>query len=193
MKTSLLRPIDFLTLGLPSVLCAGLTIYLYADGAVTGEPLALLISVTAAFFAVYVGFLIYRYRFLSKISFTTRHKLHVITNGFEVTQSEIESITSSTLDSWAYVIAMQTKEDYHKRLSDSIEELFVIFREYPVRHPSLGKAAGYAIGDNIVVGFIDPVAESAFGHELGHYFYAELTGKFENAACHQFMKENGLR
>ena len=192
-KTSLIRPLDVLTFGGLGLLSGGLTVYAYTQG-VTGEPLALLGFISVVFVAIYVVFLVWRYKFLSKISFTTKHGLHIITNGFPVGQMAVEAVTEETIERWTKVLNEVTgRYDWRSKCEDSIKELFIQFQDFPIQHSSMGKVAGWAVGDNIIVGFKKPLVNTALAHELGHYMYKAYTGTFENTNCHKFMQEHGLK
>lgn len=191
-KTTLIKPLDLVTFGAPALIASGLTIYSYTQG-VSGEPLALLIAMSVVFVAIYVALVVWRYKFISRISFTTKHGLHIIGNGFPVTKEKIEALTEHTLRSWDGVLYPLTCQDWLKLGGKAINELIVSFEEFPIQHSTMGKLAGFAVGDNVVVGFKDPLDSTAFEHELGHYIYKKYTGTFENENCHAFMKENGLK
>jgi len=189
MKPNLFRFADFISFCSPFIVSSALTIYAAFNG-VTGSALALLFVLSAMFLAVYVALLITRYNFLKKITFSTRHGLNVITNGFDVPQNEIEQITEDTITKWAMVLRNHGQNITICR--SAVKNLYVYFREFPIEHNTLGKLAGYAIGDNVVVGHKTDLSRTAFAHELGHFIYREWTGTFENTNCHAFMKQNGL-
>lgn len=184
-KTTLIKPLDLVTFGAPGVIATALTIYAYTQG-ISGSPLALLIVTSAAFLAIYVALVCYRYSLISKITFTTKHGLHIIDNGFPVDKAEVEAVTETTIHDWSAILSPD-------RCQDSISELVVSFEQYPIYHNTMGKLAGYAIGDNVVVGFKKPLDSTALAHELGHFIYKEYSGVFDNKQCHAFMKEHGLK
>ena len=194
-KISLIRPLDLATFGVPIVAVSALTTYAYLQGT-TGEALAMLVVLTVCFVGIYVAFLVWKYKFLSTIYFTTKHGLHVINNEFVVSKAKIEEITEDTILEWAAVIEKLEKASpgsWVQRCRKCIDGLFVSFEPFPIIHSSMGKLAGYAVGDNVVVGYKEDLDRTALAHELGHYMHKEKMGYFDNEMEHDFIRIYGLK
>ena len=181
----LFRLKDLLMFGAACSLPTFALIYSILHG-LTGQPLAMLITVTACFWGLYGLFLYNRQRFLNKITFITKHKIAIIANGFTVKQSDIELLTDDSINKWNTACNFD-------RSAKAVEGLWVEFKPFPITdHAKLGNLAGYTVGQNCVIGWKENIAETAFQHELGHEIHHEFTGAWSNDACHKFMSNNQL-
>jgi len=193
MRAHLFTLKHFLLFGLLSIASTILTIYFQINvqaNTVNGtEGLALMWVITSLFWGVYAALLIKRWLFIKTITFTTRHNMHVITNGFDVDQSEVEKITDETATLWENATKW-------KGCSKAVrKELFLVCKPYPVQHlAKLDKVAGYTVGTNMIVGFKkdQPVADTAFAHELGHIIYYAKFKSWSEADSHAYMRRNKL-
>ena len=191
-KLSVVRPLD-LTFLVPAIISTVITMYGYFNG-LRGEPLALLIVLSIVFASVFLAFVAYRWKFVSTITYTTKHNLHVITNGFPALKDDVENVTTSTINSWNFALSkINYPKKYQTMCENAINDLFVVFKEFPIKHDRLGKLAGFAMGDAVVVGYKEDLDNTALAHELGHFIFKKYSGIFDNETCHAFMKTHGLQ
>lgn len=181
----LFRLKDLLIIGGASLMPTFALIYAAYYG-VSGQPLAMLITVAACFWALYVLFLVNKQQWLNKITFITKHQIAIMANGFAVKQNDIESLTDDIIDKWNTACKFD-------RSAKALDGLWVEFKSFPVKdHEELGNLAGYTVGQNCVIGWKENLKETAYQHELGHEIHHEFTGVWDNDKCHQFMANNNL-
>ena len=151
------------------------------------QAFALMLVVTSAFWLGYAGFLAIRKSYLNKLTFVTKDTLGIISNGFDIKQSDIEALTAETIAKWNIACKFD-------RAVKGIEGIVVEFKSFPVTpdNRNFGSLAGYLIGGKAVVGYKSDLKTTAFQHELGHAIHKEFTGVWDNEACHKFMAANNL-
>jgi hypothetical protein len=151
------------------------------------QGFALMLVVTLAFWAGYVAFLVNRKIYLNTITYVTKDDVGIITNGFNVKQSDIEALTAETIAKWNAACKFTGS-------AAGVDGIVVEFKNPPVSpdFANYGNLAGYLIGGKAVVGYKDDLKTTAFQHELGHAIYHEWTGTWDLDACHKFMGANGL-
>jgi hypothetical protein len=186
-KFSAFRLSDLLTFGAFGALLTVLAGIVYANG-VTGEPLALMIFIAVIAWAIY-GLVVYgRYKLTRRITYITKQKVAVITNGFSAKKEDVESIIDKVIADWNAAIGWSGS-------AKALEGFFVEFRAYPVKmhsRPNAGLFAGFTTGNGSVVGYKDDLSTTALFHELGHKVHWQWTGEANNDECHKFMAEHNL-
>ena len=183
----LFRWIDFLTFGIVNGLVTAVYIYALLNGVVAQTSGFIgLTLVTACFWAIYGYTIFLRKQYLSQITFITKHQMAVITNGFKVTQADVEAETDEMIAKWNTACKFE-------KAADSLVGLWIKFDTYPIDDmTSFGSLAGYTVGTSSVIGWKANLKDTAFQHELGHHIHHEFTGIWSNTACHQFMHDNNL-
>lgn len=179
------RWLDLITMGGVNLLPTFCLIYAIYYG-ISGQPLFMLSLVAACFWGIYGLWLYQRKQYIDKITFITKHQIAVIANGFEVKQSDIESLTDETIQKWNTACNFD-------RSAKSLEGLWVEFRTFPVDpHRTFGTLSGFTIGNNSVIGWKADLKTTAFQHEIGHTIHHEFTGEWSNDGCHEFMAKYSL-
>jgi hypothetical protein len=151
------------------------------------QAFALMLIVTACFWAGYVVFLLARKVYLDSISYVTKDNLGIITNGFDVKQADIEALTADTITKWNSACNFTSS-------AVAIDGLVIEFKTPPVtpENRNFGSLAGFLSGGKAVVGFKADLKTTAFQHELGHAVHHEFTNAWDNDACHKFMAKFNL-
>jgi len=191
------RWIDFLTLALPGIAVAIITILMAVftqSGTVSVAAYALMSTVSVAFLFIY-GFFVYeRHKFIARVDFVTKQDLAVITNGFKIKQSDVEQLTELTISSWQSVTGWTGVKSAIDKGHDDL--LWVEFKSGTVECDQVvGKLAGYTIGRSIVVGFAERpnLDDTAFRHELGHVIFSAWKNNYDQSAEHAYIREHGLK
>lgn len=117
------------------------------------------------------------------VTFTTKHGMPVITGGRPVTKEQVELEVERTLDLWGIRTGLRRPN------GNDVNGLILVFRDFPFA--SHGKELSGTQRDNVItVGWKANLAETALGHEVGHYLYKyvfQLPGDF-----HEFEHNRNL-
>lgn len=108
--------------------------------------------------------LLWRWRFIRRIAYITKHGLLVVPNEHHAARLLVEEETERVLRLWRSAIPDAT-----------VDGTYVVFKPLPFElHTQPGRFAGFAIPwkRTILVGFRLPLQMSALGHELGHQILA---------------------
>jgi len=177
---------DALTFGLISLIVTIVTVYISFTVILDFESKAILYTTALSFWAIY-GLLIYfRYKWLQKITYVTYHKINIVSNNFDISHLDLETIIENTISKWENVTKWNN-------CANALEDVIVIFKKFPISHRStIGKLAGYTIGKNIVVGYKEDLKYTALSHELGHVIYSAWKKSNSNQEQHDFIKNNNL-
>lgn len=133
-----------------------------------------------------IDFLAY---FKKPSSFITKHNLYVATNGYNVSQEDVEKITENTILEWQAALNwIGTRHALEKYPS------VVFFCEKPFTCDCLtGKLNGLYIDRALIIGYDHVLERTSLRHEIGHLLHASYFGNEVNAEkSHKFMLDYGL-
>ncbi len=191
-RPSPFKILDALTFGLLSVAMTGLAIYVQTTPQTT-QAYALTWTVAAAFWAIYVGLIYVRARFIAKFPIMLTGGIMVNPENYLTAAAVLDREVQRTLKLYENV-----------GFSDAINLIsksttWLTFRPGPFPHPQnyKVKVAGFitAGGEGGQIGYTSPdqpIEQTAFAHELGHIILGRAWKDWDMARHHAFMKEHGL-
>lgn len=198
MRFRVFRLYDALTFGAAAVIATVLA----AWAAVTPQDPSIemyrwvgLWGVVAFFWFGYVRVLLWRWSFRKKISFTSRHGVHVIPDRFNVQRILFEDETQRVLDGYVEALKAERGEDCRKGIEEAIHDTLVIFKEFPFElHQKPQKLAGFVKPHRkaIMVGYRDPLETTALGHEYGHLILELVDGNGKEERLRSFTAKHKL-
>jgi hypothetical protein len=175
---------DFLSFALPACVLTGAAIASSVNGKNKFLPAIIGMWMVAVIAWAIYGYLLYkRWKRSSGVTFVTGHGMPVIAGGRPVTREQVEAEVERTFDLWGI------RAGTRRPIPDDVRGVVLVFRDFPFA--SHGKELAGLQQDNvIVVGWRANLAETALGHELGHFLYRyvfNFSGDF-----HEFEKAKNL-
>lgn len=194
------RFLDFLYHGIPALLLIALAAYVQTTPQST-EAYALMWTLAALFVGVYALVLYWRHSWLNSFDFVTKHGLVVKLNGYETTRIEIEEETERLIAQYEDQGFPARKMLAPDRRMLDVAHTYVHFQHGYMDHPNPAerpaKVAGWvrAGGHLVAVSYLtrqQPVAKTAFAHELGHIVLGRFNGLWGDDSHHKIMQIRGL-
>lgn len=185
------RWIDALTFGLAAILATSAAVWAQTTEQPTSAYVVTWVT-AAGFWFVYGMLLLGRLRLRQNVSYVSRHGLIIMWPDQRPTplRQEVEDLTEQVLAAW--VDALDGKRS--PRVRRAVEGLFVIWKPFPFSHRARPgfKFTGLASGNTILVGYREPLATTAFAHELGHIIYMAVQGPHTEEEFAAFTSVRGL-
>lgn len=213
MKPRVFRWIDALTFGLAAVLAVVLSLWAtltpQAPGTGAG-PMIILWAVAAGFIGCYGMILLNRWKMVRAVTFVTKHGLVCFCNGYPVDALELEVLTDFVLEKWdSVVLAGSVPPPPAKAglvkppikpadVREHLKGLFVLWKTYPfvlnekAERPFHYTGLASNVSHMIMVGYRDPLVNTAFGHELGHVILRFLRNDTSEEGLLKLNKDYGV-
>lgn len=188
-KPSVFRLLDAATFGLAALLAVLAFVWAYLTPG--NSTIALVItSVTAlGFVGLYALVLFWRWDFIRRITYVTKHGMLVMCNGFKVTQEAVETEVDRVLKLWI-------KATSYGRFREELDGLILYWKPFPFVHYSNPRFKFTGLASNtsraIAVGYRPLLKDTALGHELGHVFLRAYRGDETEKGLKTFTGNHGL-
>lgn len=199
-KPSCFKLVDFLSFGLLAIISFSFTIYGIICGALTAEPVALLILMSMVFVGIYIYLVLIRKSFIDKYTLGAG-KILVNPNGYHLTQEQLDNEIKRLKDLYIKV--------FPNYLEDAFQDwIWVNFEPNIITLPYSKNTKVYGfvtqggstanvsysrkVNSEFIVDPDMPIKNTCAGHELGHLILGRLSNMWGQEESHAFMRAHGL-